>query len=1064
MKSCSFFFLLIAFANFTPSFSQDFWTPLAGPRGIHIENIIALDDGQLFVHNGTKGIQRSMDGGETWAPFNAGIPDFTAGLASNFVGNSGGRAYLIHSYQPYRCSNSDTAWVPMPMPPLVDKVRTLAADPQGRICVADLFGNIYRTENEGQSFDLVINDDAWPGSVNKLYLFGGENNFALTHDGATYRLFQFSEDGSSATLVYTPSNFLALAFHPSGKVFIVDGIDTKQSVDSGTTWQTINNFNFGNSFLTNLGISPSGSMFGSTFHAFYVSHDGGVVWTQVSPPLNDVYGFYTRMAFNQNAAFVYSMECGKRFFLRSTDDGLSWEHLEGKFTQPVVDFISTDDQGNLYAKTCSSIGLTKSADGGETWSNFLITDDQLPVQEFCKNSQGGLFASTNNFRLFRSTDGGMVWNDISPFGAAIIPNYLAVSPQDELYVFSTIQNYKSMDDGQTWENFGPDFDDPETMAFHPNGSMYVHEGQMLSRSFDGGDTWENLSGLPNIYHFHISLDGTIYFSGYDPAASEFATYLSHDELATWELTLTEAYGAITTDWEGDVFVAGFDGVYISEDQGLTWNSFADGIPAPSGVGVLHIGADRHLYCSTFNDVIYKSTEKVTYPNYVLGKVWFDENNNCQQDAGEAPLQGWFIKIESSGEQQHRVTRPDGSFHITLPPGEFQISPILPHPLWLAACNSTDTVNFSAGSDTAYVDFPIRASVICPVLNVDISTSLLRRCFSNDYTVRYCNTGSQIAEDAYVEITLDTMLIFEAATAPLLSQVGNVMKFFVGNIGVGECGNFKLTVKVSCDAALGQEHCVQINIFPDSACLVLPRTAAKDCRPNIGSYDPNDKTAMVDGRPAPELTPPGTELEFHIRYQNTGTDTAFQVVVEDHLSPLLDPLTVRPGASSHPYLFDMGDDGLLRFIFENILLPDSTVNEPASHGFVKFSVSPKTDLPLGSVIRNTAQIFFDFNDAVATNEVALTLGFPNKVSEPHQNWTVLAYPNPFRETTTLEVKGEVPSPLRFHLLDATGTLQKEDEFIGNHYELSRIGLPGGMYFFGIYQEGKWLAGGKIVVLD
>jgi len=1063
MKPCSFFILLVAFVKFTPCFSQDFWTPLDGPSGIHIENMLALDDGQVFVQNAAKGIQRSKDNGETWSPFNAGIPDFTPGLASNFAGISGGKAYLIHSYQPYHCTNSDTAWIPMQMPPLVDKVKALAADPQGRICMADLFGNIYRTEDEGQSYDTVVNDDAWPGSVTKLYLFGGDNNFAMTHDGSTYRLFRFTEDGSNVTQVYTPTNFLALAFHPSGKVFIVDGIDTKYSVNGGDTWQTISNSNFGNTFLSNLSVNPSGTMFGSTFHAFFISHNGGVVWTQVGPPLNNVYGFYTRMAFNQNAAFVYSMECGKRYFLRSTDDGLTWYHLESKLRQPAVDFISSDEQGNLYARTCSSLDLTKSADGGETWNTFSITDENLPVWEFCKNSQGHLFASTNNYRLFRSTDGGVEWNDISPSGAAIIPTYMAVSPQDELFVFTTLENYKSLDNGQTWESFATDFDDPETMAFHLNGSIYIHHGQMISRSLDDGTTWEELVGLPNIYNFHISQDGTIYFSGFDPVASEFATYLSHDELATWEMTLSEAYGAITTDWEGDVFVAGFDGVFSSEDQGQTWNLLADGIPDPN-IMALHVGADQHLYCSNNLDVIYKSTEKVTFPNYVLGKVWYDANNNCQQDAGEAPLQGWFINIENNGEQQFRVSRPDGSFHVTLPQGEYQISPIVPHPLWLVACNTADTVIFSAGSDTTFVDFPIWASAICPVLNVDVSTSLLRRCSSNDYTVRYCNTGSQIAEDAYVEITLDTMLIFQGATAPLLSQVGNVFKFFVGNIGIGECGNFKLSVKVSCDAALGQEHCVQANIFPDSSCLVLPRSAAKDCRPNIGSYDPNDKMAMIGGHPAPELMPPGTELEFHIRFQNTGTDTAFQVVVEDRLSPLLDPLTVRPGASSHPYVFDMGDDGLLRFVFENILLPDSTVNEPASHGFVKFLVSPKTGLPLGSVIHNTAGIFFDNNDAVATNEVTLTLGFPNSVSETHQNCSALAYPNPFRETTIIEVKGQAPSSLLFHLHDATGTLQKEDEFTSNRYELSRAGLPAGMYFFGIYHEGKWLAGGKIVLLD
>jgi len=63
---------------------------------------------------------------------------------------------------------------------------------------------------------------------------------------------------------------------------------------------------------------------------------------------------------------------------------------------------------------------------------------------------------------------------------------------------------------------------------------------------------------------------------------------------------------------------------------------------------------------------------------------------------------------------------------------------------------------------------------------------------------------------------------------------------------------------------------------------------------------------------------------------------------------------------------------LVFHFENILLPDSTVNEPASHGFVQFRINQLTDNPIGTVIENTADIYFDLNKAIVTNTV-----MPNK---------------------------------------------------------------------------------------
>jgi hypothetical protein len=59
-------------------------------------------------------------------------------------------------------------------------------------------------------------------------------------------------------------------------------------------------------------------------------------------------------------------------------------------------------------------------------------------------------------------------------------------------------------------------------------------------------------------------------------------------------------------------------------------------------------------------------------------------------------------------------------------------------------------------------------------------------------------------------------------------------------------------------------------------------------------------------------------------------------------------------------------GIVRFVFENIMLPDSNVNEATSHGFVKFTIHPRSDVPLGTSIPNSAAIYFDFNEPVITN--------------------------------------------------------------------------------------------------
>ncbi|MBK8427474.1 MAG: hypothetical protein IPL27_16535 [Lewinellaceae bacterium] len=98
--------------------------------------------------------------------------------------------------------------------------------------------------------------------------------------------------------------------------------------------------------------------------------------------------------------------------------------------------------------------------------------------------------------------------------------------------------------------------------------------------------------------------------------------------------------------------------------------------------------------------------------------------------------------------------------------------------------------------------------------------------------------------------------------------------------------------------------------------------------------------MPTGRRGGTLYSQGEEIEYLIRFQNTGTDTAFTVMIMDTISTLFDITSLRPGASSHPYTFNLLGQGVAQFVFSNIMLPDSNVNEVASHGFVKLTIAPK----------------------------------------------------------------------------------------------------------------------------
>ncbi|AHJ95594.1 DUF7619 domain-containing protein [Hymenobacter swuensis] len=174
------------------------------------------------------------------------------------------------------------------------------------------------------------------------------------------------------------------------------------------------------------------------------------------------------------------------------------------------------------------------------------------------------------------------------------------------------------------------------------------------------------------------------------------------------------------------------------------------------------------------------------------------------------------------------------------------------------------------------------------------------------------------------------------------------------------------------------------------------SAAEECLPIVDSYDPNDKQVVPAGRTAQRYTPTNVPLQYMVRFQNTGTDAAYRVVVVDTLAAQLDVRTLRLGAASHRYRLRVTGTmrPVLTFTFDPIFLPDSASNEPASQGFVQFTVQPKAGLPDLTEVRNHADIYFDYNLPVRTNstlnrlhdlpaviDTAVALSYPAVLATP-----------------------------------------------------------------------------------
>ena len=569
--------------------------------------------------------------------------------------------------------------------------------------------------------------------------------------------------------------------------------------------------------------------------------------------------------------------------------------------------------------------------------------------------------------------------------------------------------------------------------------------------------------------------------------------------------------------------------------------------------------------------------------HISGSIYYDDNENCTYDTGELGLQNWMITATSNQFTFNVITNELGEYSIDAFAGDYTVTVTPPNGLW-SACQLSQNVNLAELEEES-VDFLMQAVGQCAAMEVDMGTPFLRRCFDSFYAVQYCNQGTEIATDAYVEVTFDSFLTITNTSIPWATQNGNTYTFDLGDVGVNECGVIDVELEISCDAVLGETFCSEAHIYPDSLCvppsnlwdgaslellahcegdsvrfeiinvgdpmtqsvnyivieddmimmtgdnnpillasqeswfLSLPANGSTwrleldqspnhplnemlsaaiegcglngsgsfsmgfitlfpqftesasvdiDCVVGIGSFDPNDKHAIPEGVHEEHFIERNTDIEYRIRFQNTGTDTAFTVVVKDTLSPWLDVSTIRPGASSHDYSLQIFEENILEFRFENIMLPDSNVNEVASHGFLKFKISQTFDNPLGTVIENDAAIYFDFNEPVITNTVFHTIGenfidiVDNVLIEPTEQFNIKLYPNLIGHSATLKLEGMSLQDGSFLLYDLYGRLLSSQQFSGDSFEFSKNQLTSGMYLFEIMEHGQRLSTGKLMI--
>lgn len=528
-------------------------------------------------------------------------------------------------------------------------------------------------------------------------------------------------------------------------------------------------------------------------------------------------------------------------------------------------------------------------------------------------------------------------------------------------------------------------------------------------------------------------------------------------------------GSITgmvQDSEDTYWFATCYGLY--EYDGVNWIKHNKGI-SPGCIRDIEIDQFDNIWMTTsqtgivlFNKNGIGNTDN-SYKGCLTGQVFLDSNENGTKDPDEVYIFGQKIKLQPSNEIAIS-SFPVGKFNFNINEiGQYAVTPVYENGLLLTTDSLSYTRKIEDGChenlNFGFVpEFPdVRGEVFL--------TPPFPRCNQESpLWISYKNIG--LSEwDGFLSAEIDPLLeIVDIQPTPVSISADSIV-WEITDLKPLEMQLIKLIVIYPDANFIGEELEFEARLYGEDPNGIKLLDTDNETQILVCSFDPNDKSYRSTGLEQGNLALLENDLEYLIRFENTGNDTAFQVIIRDTIEESLNIETFELLGASHPVSVNIRNS-VVEFLFEDILLPFTSQDSINSHGFVKFRISPKEGLPNNTEILNEASIYFDFNLPIVTNttQTILVEEFPTNIFEPwetNQGCLITPYPNPFVSSARFDFESPIQDSKMF-LYDALGRLIFIEEVEGSSYVFKRNEIPAGLYFFKF--EGELECQGKLIIVD
>jgi uncharacterized repeat protein (TIGR01451 family) len=451
-------------------------------------------------------------------------------------------------------------------------------------------------------------------------------------------------------------------------------------------------------------------------------------------------------------------------------------------------------------------------------------------------------------------------------------------------------------------------------------------------------------------------------------------------------------------------------------------------------------------------------DSITNPNGcsigdgIKGYTYIDNDLNCQKNSGDITLNNIKIKLfDSNGNYLNQSSSHSGMYNFVQSLGTYQVILDTVNVPYKGYCHTSkiDTIVqlTSINQDINDVNFSLKCK---PGFDLGVQSILTNgivfpgqnhhlKIAAGDMSQWYnLNCVAGISGQVVINVSGPVRFIAPANGALIPIVSGTTFTYNIADFGsVNFTNDFDIILKTDTTASTGDSICVSVNITPISGDGNINNNTYHLCYGVVNSYDPNMKEVY------PINVEPNYEdwLTYTIHFQNTGNAPAFNIRLVDTLDSNLNLETFKVINYSHNNTWAINNK-VVFFNFQNIQLPDSTSDSEASKGYIQYKIKPKSNLGVGTKIKNTAYIYFDYNSPIRTNTTINEYTQAVSIKENFKALLSTIYPNPTNGCFTIELNSK--EKLLIQLFDITGNIVLSQTIENGKATIDASYLSAGIY--------------------